>query len=202
MFEEYTREMRALRAAFDHTVREFVADYPRLKANAKLELNGMYNEEDYPLDIAAKFGVDIVRMPLPEVEDFRACLPEDILEEIRRGIKSELEGAIQQAMRDPYERLYQHITRMVDRLSDSKAVFRDTLITNLAELCGILPGLNLTHDAQLEDLRKRAEKMITAVDPQDIRDRPYLRSRIAREAADIQHLMAGYMGMPASSEAA
>ena len=80
MFEEYTREMRALRLAFENTVKQFVMDYPRLKANAKLELNGMYNEQDYPLDIGAKFGVDIVRLPLPDVEDFRACLPPDTVD--------------------------------------------------------------------------------------------------------------------------
>ena len=73
-------------------------------------------------------------------------------------------------MREPYERLYSHISRIVMRLSDKKAVFRDTLITGLADLCAILPGLNLTGDPQLDDLRKRAEKMIANLDPQDLRD--------------------------------
>jgi hypothetical protein len=64
-----------------------------------------------------------------------------------------------------------------------------------------LPGLNLTCDAQLDALRKRAEKMIANLDPQDLRDVPSVRRDVAREAAQIQHLMAGFMGA-ASSEAA
>jgi hypothetical protein len=97
-------------------------------------------------------------------------------------------------MRDPYERLYEHISRMVKRLSDPKGVFRDTLITGLADLCAILPGLNLTQDPQLEELRKRAESMIVHVDPQELRDRPFVRSRVAAQASEIQKVMAGFMG--------
>ena len=105
-------------------------------------------------------------------------------------------------MRDPYERLYSHISRMVERLSDKKAVFRDTLVTGLADLCAILPGLNLTGDERLDDLRKRAERMIAHLDPQDLREVPSIRQNVAREAAQIQNLMAGFMGPASSSEAA
>jgi len=174
----------------------FVADLPTLKEAAKIELNGLYNEADYPVDIAAKFAVDIVRMPLPAGEDFRACLPEDTVAHIRKDIQGEVDRATQIAMRDPYERLYEHISGMVARLSDPKGVFRDTLITGLADLCAILPGLNLTQDPQLEDLRKRAEAMILHVDPQELRDRPFERSRVAAKASEIQRLMAGFMGSP------
>jgi hypothetical protein len=201
IFEEYSAEMRTLRLAFERSVAAFVQDYPLLKRAAKLELNGMYNEADYPTNIAAKFGVEIVFMPLPDSEDFRASLPEVEIAHIKEGIQAELQKTTHLAMRAPYERLYTHISRMVERLSDPKGVFRDTLITGLADLCAILPGLNLTGDPQLEELRKRAENMIAHVQPQDLRDVPALRSDVARQAAQIQHLMAAFMG-PAQTEAA
>jgi hypothetical protein len=140
-------------------------------------------------------------MPLPDSQDFRASLSGDTVADIKKDIQMELEKTTQLAMREPYERLYNHISRIVMRLSDKEGVFRDTLITGLADLCAILPGLNLTGDPQLEDLRKRAERMIANLDPQDLRDRPSVRRDVAREAAQIQHLMAGFMG-PASAEAA
>jgi len=201
MFAEYSAKMRTLRGAFGRTVEAFVEDYPRLKQAARRELNGMYNEGDYPTNIAAKFGVEVVIMPLPDSQDFRASLSEDTVADIKKDIQTELQKTTQLAMREPYERLYSHISRIVMRLTDKKSVFRDTLITGLADLCAILPGLNLTGDAQLDDLRKRAEKMIANLDPQDLRDVPSVRRDVAREAAQIQHLMAGFMG-PASSEAA
>ena len=201
IFSEYSEKMRALRGAFGRAVTAFVEDYPRLKQAARRELNGMYNESDYPTNIAAKFGVDVVIMPLPDSQDFRASLSEDTVADIKKDIQTELQKTTQLAMREPYERLYSHISRIVMRLSDKKAVFRDTLITGLADLCAILPGLNLTGDPQLDDLRKRAERMIANLDPQDLRDRPSVRRDVAREAAQIQDLMAGFMG-PASAEAA
>jgi len=202
IFEKYSEEMRLLRGAFGRAVQGFVEDFPNLKVAARRELNGMYNEADYPTNIAAKFGVDIVFMPLPDAQDFRASLGENAVAEIKEGIEAELQKTMQAAMRDPYERLYGHISRMVERLSDEKAIFRDTLVTGLADLCTILPGLNLTGDERLEDLRRRAERMVTDLDPKDLREVPHVRRRIARDAAEIQRMMAGFMGQMNSSEAA
>ena len=105
-------------------------------------------------------------------------------------------------MRDPYERLYQHISRMVTRLSDPKGVFHDTLVTGLAELCAVLPGLNITNDPLLDDLRRRSERMIQNIAPQDLRDQPAERRNVARQATEIQRLMAGYMGAAPAEEVA
>jgi hypothetical protein len=154
----------------------------------------MYNEGDYPTNIGAKFGVDIVFMPLPDAQDFRASLSETLVAEIKGGIQTELQKTTELAMREPYERLYTHISRMVARLSDSKGIFRDTLVTGLAELCAILPGLNLSGDPQLDDWRKRAESMIANIAPQDLREDTSVRRSVARQAAEIQQLMSGFMG--------
>jgi hypothetical protein len=202
VFEKYSNEMRKLRLTFDKSVQGFVDDYPRLMLVAKRELNGMYNQADYPTNIAAKFGVDIAFMPMPDSQDFRASLSESAVSEIKKGIEAELQKTTQLAMHEPYERLYTHISRMVERLSDKKAIFRDTLVTGLADLCAILPGLNLMGDPQLDDLRKRAESLIANVDPQDLRDVPAVRRDVARKAAEIQSIMAPLMGGAASSEAA
>jgi hypothetical protein len=202
VFEKYSNEMRKLRLTFDKSVQGFVDDYPRLMLVAKRELNGMYNQADYPTNIAAKFGVDIAFMPMPDSQDFRASLSESTVSEIKKGIEAELQKTTQLAMHEPYERLYMHISRMVERLSDKKAIFRDTLVTGLADLCAILPGLNLMGDPQLDDLRKRAESLIANVDPQDLRDVPAVRRDVARKAAEIQSIMAPLMGGAASSEVA
>jgi hypothetical protein len=202
IFEKYSEDMRLLRGAFGRAVQGFIEDFPNLKTAARRELNGMYNEADYPTNIAAKFGVDIVFMPLPDAQDFRASLGENAVAEIKEGIEAELQKTMQAVMRDPYERLYGHISRMVERLSDEKAIFRDTLVTGLADLCTILPGLNLTGDERLEDLRKRAARMVTGLDPKDLREMPSVRQNVARDAAEIQRMMASFMGQMNSAEAA
>ncbi len=194
MFESYSAEMRQLKSVFERAVKAFVEDYPVLKAAARRELNGMYNEADYPTDIAARFDAGWSIMPLPDSEDFRAGLSRETVAEIRKDIEQELERTTAEAMRDPYKRIADHIGRMVERLSDSKAVFRDTLVTGLADLCTILPGLNLTQDPNLEELRKRCEKMIANLDPEDLRTVPSVRKRVAKDAKKIQADMAAFMG--------
>ena len=62
-------------------------------------------------------------------------------------------------------------------------------------------GVGFTGDERLEELRKRAERMIAHVDPQDLREVPSVRQSVARQAAEIQSLMASVMGQT-SSEAA
>ncbi len=202
MFDQYSDEMRTLKRTFEHAVKVFVDDYPLLKIAAKRELNGMYNEADYPVNIAAKFGVDISFMPLPDEQDFRAALSEEAVADIKEGIRAELQKTTELAMREPYERLYSHISRMVERLSDRKGVFRDTLITGLSDLCAVLPALNIAGDPNLDEMRRRAERMIAHVHPQDLREAPALRRDVARQAAEIQQLMAGYMGANSTEAAA
>lgn len=193
-FEKYSAEMRALRVRFDAAVADFVMDYPALKIGARVELNGLYDESDYPKNIHGKFGIDLGILPLPEAEDFRVSLPNEAVAEIKAGIEAEMQRTATLAMRDPYERLYQHIQRMVERLGNPESVFRDTLVTSLADLCTLLPGLNLTHDPQLETLRKKAEQMIAGLDAQTLRNKPAVRATVAKQAEEIQDLMAAFMG--------
>lgn len=192
-FEKYSADMRKLRAAFEKAVAAFITDYPRLCESARRELNGLYDPKDYPSNIAARFGIDVSIMPLPDSADFRARLSEGDVDDIKASIEAELKKTTALAMRDPYERLYGHISRMVERLSDPKGTFRDSLVSGLAELCSILPGLNLTADPLLEDLRKRAEQLIAGIDAQTLRESPTVRASVAKQAADIQDLMAGFM---------
>lgn len=194
MFETYSNETRKLRAAFERAAAAFVADYPRLCASARAELNGLWDAKDYPSNIAAKFGVEITIMPLPDADDFRVALTDDVTDEIKANITAELAKTTEAAMKEPYQRLYDHVSRMVERLRDPEGVVRDTLVTGLADLCAILPGLNLTNDPTLEDLRKRAETMVTGLDAQQIRDSDTVRIATANKAAEIQSLMSGLMG--------
>jgi hypothetical protein len=194
-FEAYAAEQRTLRKKFDAAVADFVAAYPKLVAEATKDLGGLFNASDYPADIGSKFGVDCSIMPLPTEHDFRASLPAAAVAEIKQNITKEVERTTESAMREPYQRLYDHISRMVERLEDPKAIFRDTLVTGLAELCSVLPALNITNDTRLDELRKRAESLVTGLDPQTLRDDYTARADVLSKAEEIQDAMAAFMGV-------
>lgn len=193
-FATYSADIRHLKDAFESAVADFLADYPRLHRNAEVELNGLFNPGDYPRDIRAKFDARTTIMPLPDASDFRVKLADGAAAEIRAAIKAETQDALATAMRDPYQRLLDHMHRMVERLGDPEGQFRDTLVTGLAELCAVLPALNLTGDAQLDELRAKAEGMIAGISAQDIRDDKQLRASIATQAKEIEDAMSAFMG--------
>ena len=188
---EYAATMRNLRATFDDRVAAFVAAYDGLVADARVELNGLFCEEDYPEDIAAKFGASVRFAPLPAATDFRASV--DGADEIRAQIEEGVADAVAAAMRDPYQRLFDAVSRMVNRLSDPKAIFHDTLVSNVADLVAILPALNITGDEQLAALTQDAGRLIAGVSAQQLRDAPDVRAKVAAEAAAIERAMAAFM---------
>jgi hypothetical protein len=200
LFDNYCEKMRACQAKIRKAVAAFAEDFQALKSAAKRDLNGLYNESDYPTNIKAKFSCEFFITPIPDAEDFRVSLSEDAVDEVKRQIIESNQTMIAEAMKAPYERLYAAINRMVERLADPKGIFRDTLVSNVSELCQILPGLNLTNDPKLDDLRKRAERMIEGIDPQELRDDRKVRRSVANQARQIQDVMASFMGAPSVEE--
>lgn len=45
---EYVNKQRVFKQEYELAVEDFIAIYPELKKDAKLRLNGMFNENDYP----------------------------------------------------------------------------------------------------------------------------------------------------------
>ena len=186
IFEKYSEDMRTLRGAFGRAVEGFVEIFePQscCEAGTQWHVQRGRLPHKHRRQVRRRYCLHA----LPDAQDFRASLNQNAVVQIKEGIQAELQKTMQTAMRDPYERLYSHISRMVERLSDKKAIFRDTLVTGLADLCAILPGLNLTGDERLDDLRKRAERMVTHLDPQDLREVPRPTECRKRSGADSKH---------------
>ncbi len=183
-YETYTDGLRRLKDDFDRAVREFVREYPALKAEAKIALNGLYRESDYPVDVESRYRFDTVFAPVPSGDDFRVHLPDDEIHEIARQAEERLLEAEQVAIRDIWDRLRDAVGKLVSKLNDEKGIFRDTLITNVHDLIDVLPLLNLGDDPSLDrviaDLRASV-----SIDPQSLREDQGLRKQTASRARDI-----------------
>jgi len=195
-FMDYAAKMRQHHAVFDAALTEFLADYPTLKANARVLLNGMYREEDYPSvqHIAGKFSFAMTFTPVPDAGDFRVQIADDAAEAIRQQIEATERAAIAEAMRHLWGRLHDATSAMVDRLSTPDAIFRDSLVGNMRDLLDILPRLNVTNDADLAAMAAEAERKLAAYHPQDLRDDKALRAVVAADAAAIMDKMRDFMG--------
>ena len=139
-------------------------------------------------------------MPLPDAGDFRVTLGDEEKERIKKQITAAVEASLQVASRDLWQRLYEAVSHLAERLHAYKVTeegvthpFRDSVVTNLVKLVDVLPKLNVTGDPELERLASQVRASLL-VDPQELRTSESVRSETAKNAAAIAQRMQAYMG--------
>lgn len=195
-FTDYTTWFREQQRQFSEALTEFIRQYPSLRLQAQYHLNGAYKAEDYPaaIDIHERFKLDVQYAPIPAVGDIRVDLASDQIAAIETSISSRIDKATQTAMGDAWQRLYDCVNHIAERLGDPKAIFRDSLIGNARDICASLKKLNITGDAQLEAMRLRVEQELISYDAETLRDVPSVREQTAERANDIMSAMSGLYG--------
>jgi hypothetical protein len=118
----------------------------------------------------------------------------DELARIQQDVERRVADAQATAMKEVWQRLYDRVKHMAEKLADPKAVFRDSMIENAREICMILPRLNFTDDPNLESLRQEVEMGISNHHPDALRNDPDLRRSTAAEAKAIMDKMSVFMG--------
>lgn len=191
----FMTEFRREKNEWQILVRDFVDNYDALKEQAQRFLNGLYNESDYPLrhEVASKFNIDMAVFPVPS-SDFRVSIASDELTAIQKDVERRVTEAQGKAMQDVWQRLYDRVKHMADKLADPKSIFRDSMIENAREICALLPRLNFMDDPDLEALRQEVEQGISNHHPDALRNDPDLRRDTALEAKRIADAMRGFMG--------
>ena len=116
------------------------------------------------------------------------------VQKIKKEVEKSVNDAFNTAMQNLWERLRDVVARMVDKLSDKDAVFRDSLVENIVELVNILPKLNVTGDPKLTKITKEIEGSLCNVSPKELRDNEVVREKVATKAKSILDAMEGYMG--------
>lgn len=197
---EYCNEMRAGRRENEEARSEFIPVYPDFKEYYKQTRPKMFREEDWPSEtkIAKLFDWKMRTLPIPNAYDFRANISDIEAARIRKEIEEEKNEKLMEAMKDPYTRLFKAVQRMVETLADEdNNGFHNTLVTNLRDVCDLVPKLNFTGDPQLEQFRLEIEKGLTAFDAKDLKEDKSLRKSIEARAREIQSQMSGYIGVAA-----
>jgi len=166
-----------------------------LKEDARSSLNGLFREDDYPQvqKIQRKYNFDVQVFPLPDAADFRVDLADDVLSTIRQDIEQRTQTLTGAAMRDLWDRLHDAVSHMAERLNTKDAIFRDSLVGNVADICGLLPKLNLTQDPDLEKMRQEVEQRLTMTTATALRENTGIRETTAQAAQEIMAKMAAYM---------
>jgi len=191
LFMEYKQTMNGFEQTFRMMCNNFFLEYPRLVAEAPINLGAMYKAEDYPeLDeVREKFGFRQSINPLPDSGDFRLDIPAEDLEDVRAEFKDKFDERLKEAMRAPWEKLHKVLLGMSEKLKDSdgddKKRYHDSLLTNPLELCELLTKLNVTNDLVLEEARRQVELTMLGANIDNIKEYAVSRTELKSKVDSI-----------------
>jgi hypothetical protein len=192
-YVEFTGVVRQWQAEWHGAVDAFVAAYPTYREEARLLLNGMFKDEDYPHpeDLARRFAFNMRFMPMPDQQDWRVDIGDEALATLKADLAKDIEKSMGEAMTTAWLRVYDVVSKAHERLSNPENVFRDSLVDNAIELCALLPSLNVLDDPGMEKARQAIERSLCAVKPDTLRDDLSVRAKVAGDMADILRKMSG-----------
>lgn len=188
----FASEIKKKMNEFESAVKDFEAAYPRLQAASQKTLGGLYNAGEYPShsEIKGKFNCEVNYLPLPDVKDFRV----EVSESEKRAFVEKMKQTESAAMRSVWERLHGVVKAAAEKLSSPDAIFRDSLLENVSELCDLLPALNVSDDSKLEDARKDLQKLVGGYSLDSLRADKSKRKEAAKKLKDVTDKMGAFMG--------
>lgn len=194
-YDAYMDYMRQAKQEFDRAVEAFLKEYEQLQEVAKDALNSMFKKTDYPSaeSLRSKFSFDTLVTPVPAAEMFTAEVGSEEVERIREDIEKSVQEAFRAANRDLWERMYDTINKVQERLADPKGA-REQSLTSLRDMLSLLNRLNVSGDERLESLRKQAEDRLNSMSLKDFKSDTGKRAAAMQEAARIQEQMAAFLG--------
>lgn len=193
---DFTQAMSQHKHKWEQLVSTFEGEYPQLVREAQASLGTLFNSADYPdvSTIADRFGIEIKFMPVPTAQDWRVELGDDQIRTLQADIEQQVRASQATAMREAFERIYDVAQKAHARLSDPKAIFRDSLVENAVELCEILPKLNISGDKKIDELTRKLRSTLGAQDPKVLRKDSKARANTAAEMSKIMARMGAFMG--------
>jgi len=205
LFAKFSDAFRTLKREFNEAADRFCAAYPAFIEERKRELNGMFDEADYPAveEIRSKFNLDLTILPFPDAEDFRADLDDDTVEEIRQQVRTTTGNVLDNAMKHTITQVSETVGHMAkalaeygDEIDGSKRTrsFKDTLVENIRTLADLLDAFNLTNDPKLAEITKRIKAELCVEDAQTLRDNEKVRANVQQSADEIVKAVSGIFG--------
>lgn len=196
-YKEYSEKMHEFRGEYEAAVGTFCRQYSALKGEARKRLGSLFKEDDYPSEasLRSKFAWDMKVFPIPSGQDWRVEGLGKDSGDIKKQIDEQVEAALVVATRDLWSRLHDVVKALAAKMKESgDPVFRDSIVSNIKDLCAVMRTMNVAHDGKLDEMVKHVEATLTKLDPEELRDDKKKRKQVADSADEILRKMAGYLG--------
>jgi hypothetical protein len=197
-FADFHKEATALRTEFYELVEKFLSAYDFAQSKAQAQLGALYNPDEYPSaeSLRDKFRFNLAYPPLPDVgivQDIQDEAERYLAEEYSRVYSERIEGT----MKEVWQRVYDALKHMSDKLdfggegsSGEKKRIHESTISNLRDLCKMLPDFNITNDSRLSSLHAELDQALMGVTTDALREDAGYRKDTKKAMDDILKNMA------------
>ena len=191
----FMTDFRNEKAEWEKLTDDFFMSYHQAVSDAQRLLGNLYNSTEYPSveELRQKFRMELSILPVPTAGDFRVELADEEYSSIQSEIEQRVADSSKAAMSEVWQRLYDKVEWLAERLSDPKHTFHDGTYQDAKDLCGMLTRLNFTADPDLESMRREVEQKLVNHHPDALRNDPDLRNDTFDEAKAIMDKMSVFM---------
>lgn len=199
IYLDYSQRMSQYRSEFNSAVDKLLNDYDAIVNQARLDLNGLFKETDYPSreSVRAKHAFNVRLFNVPDSGDFRVSLSESEFQSTKQEIEQNLHEAADNAVRDVFQRVSNRMEHIIKRLkevesTDGKGI-RDSMMKNVAELADLLPKLNITGNRDIDSVAEQIKNDLVSISTDDLRENQSSRIAAAQSARDIISRVSAYI---------
>jgi hypothetical protein len=191
MMFDYHNAITTLQNEFDTAVGNFLNVYDARITAAQQQLGDMFDATEYPSARALerKFKFNINYIPVPEQGDWRLDVNDEAKAVLSESYKKFYEEKIKTAMADVWERCRDVLARMSERLdyqsSETKKIFRDSLVENVLEICDLMDKCNIADDLKMKQTTQHLRNMFNGVTADALREDDALRIDTKRKVDNI-----------------
>lgn len=185
---DYENAVGAAIANFKSVADEFNAVYQDVLVTEMQRLGDLFNPSDYPSNPAAACTARIYYRTVGEV----VTVDEHAREAIAENVRQSIEEGMATAMDDALARLASVVERMVHKLDDSDAIFRNSLLANVQEQAVILQTLNIFDDPRLNESISKI-RLLGVTTPDQVRSDPGIRRTVADSGRSILESLKGVL---------
>lgn len=170
---DFTEMLREGIQEIDRLADKFAVDYEKERELAKEQLNGLFDENDYPPvhHVRNRFSIDYSFEPVPRTEDVRVWgLTEKDAKEMEANLKHDIEAKLAQAQQHVVTQVIEMAEEFIAKVQnyhdkvqkDEPTKLYDTAIQNLRDVIDlVLNGLNFSGDQELAKAAREIKKALS-----------------------------------------
>lgn len=205
VFSEFNSHMIRLKDEWTIAVNDLENDYPRIIEDAKLRLNGKFDQTYFPQHIADRFDFHLDVSPMPLGNGLRIeGLPEGDLEKLQEQRDRETMEILRKSTTEVVERMKEAIEVLVSGtdgkggLMNKDARFHQSSIDRVVEILDMAPSLNILGNEQVNDLVNEIKNTLKPenLDANLIRKDDAIRTQVMTDSiqavSKIQDAMSGF----------